>query len=144
VVAPPHGIAAALRRHRIVIDAALDLTADGLLWPETLSSLRAGGRVCVVTNVTAKSVSVLGKQVIQRELELIGSGSASPRDLEAALDLLVHGVVKPEIGAIMPLSHAADAHRMVEERHVLGRVVLRPAWIRKRGRPSNRLARPRA
>jgi hypothetical protein len=93
-VGPRHGIAAAPHRQRIAIDTALDLTADGRLCPRRSPVF---------------AVFVSGQQVIERELELIGSGSATYHDLKTALDLLVHGVVKPEIAAVLHLSDAADA-----------------------------------
>ena len=42
------------------------------------------------------------------------------------LDLWTAGAVKPVVGAEFPLAEAADAHRLIEERKHMGKVVLVP------------------
>jgi NADPH:quinone reductase len=42
------------------------------------------------------------------------------------LDLWTSGAVKPVVGAEFPLAEAADAHRLIEERKHVGKVVLLP------------------
>jgi NADPH2:quinone reductase len=44
----------------------------------------------------------------------------------AALKLLIQGRWKPIIGARFPLAQAAEAHRMIEDRESIGKVVLLP------------------
>jgi NADPH:quinone reductase-like Zn-dependent oxidoreductase len=42
------------------------------------------------------------------------------------LELWSAGAVKPVVGAEYPLAEAADAHRLIEERRHVGKVVLVP------------------
>ena len=46
--------------------------------------------------------------------------------IEDLLQLWQDGVVKPVVGATFPLAQAADAHRLIEERRSVGKVVLVP------------------
>jgi len=45
-------------------------------------------------------------------------------DLGKLFKLLSEKKIQPEIGKIMPLSKAADAHRLVEEARIVGKIVL--------------------
>ena len=42
------------------------------------------------------------------------------------LELWAHGAIRPVVGAEFPLADAADAHRLIEERKHVGKVVLLP------------------
>jgi NADPH2:quinone reductase len=46
--------------------------------------------------------------------------------IEDLLELWQEGAVKPVVGATFPLAQAADAHRLIEERRSMGKVVLVP------------------
>jgi NADPH:quinone reductase-like Zn-dependent oxidoreductase len=45
--------------------------------------------------------------------------------MEQAIEMLAGGV-KPAIAARLPLADAAQAHRLIEERTAMGKVVLKP------------------
>lgn len=47
-------------------------------------------------------------------------------ELAAILDLVREGHVKPHIAAVFPFEQAADAHRLIEERKNIGKVILVP------------------
>ena len=49
-----------------------------------------------------------------------------PEDLAALLDLIRRGKFKPVIDKELPLSEVNEAFRLIEEREVFGKVVLRP------------------
>lgn len=61
--------------------------------------------------------------IAQHELEIVGSRNGSRRNMEAALDLLARGVVKPVISEVFPLEDANQAMERVR-RGASGRVVL--------------------
>lgn len=55
-----------------------------------------------------------------------GCGPAACRDdLESLLQLGDQGVLSPELGCVLPLEEAAEAHRRMEAGEVVGKVVLR-------------------
>ncbi len=45
---------------------------------------------------------------------------------EELMSLWAEGAVRPVVGATFPLAEAADAHRLIEERRSVGKVVLVP------------------
>ena len=48
------------------------------------------------------------------------------QDLAAVLGAVADGSIKPLIGATMPLSQAVEAHQMLEQARVAGKIVLTP------------------
>ena len=59
-------------------------------------------------------------RLMSRRPELVGEAAAE------LLDLWSSGAVKPVVGAEFPLAEAADAHRLIENRKHMGKVVLLP------------------
>ena len=49
-----------------------------------------------------------------------------PEDLTALLDLIGRGKLKPIVDKTLPLSEVNEAFRLIEEREVFGKVVLKP------------------
>jgi NADPH2:quinone reductase len=80
------------------------------------------------------TASVDFRRVLGRRLTITGS-TLRPRTVEekgqiaAALrrevwPLIEHGVVKPIVHRTFPLTHAADAHRLMESSAHIGKIVL--------------------
>ena len=47
-------------------------------------------------------------------------------DLEALLNLIREGRLKPVIDRVLPLDAAAEGERLLEDREVVGKVLLKP------------------
>ncbi|HET6582140.1 MAG TPA: zinc-binding dehydrogenase [Nannocystaceae bacterium] len=92
----------------------------------SLRSLESGGRLIVVGNVTSARVEINAGFVILGELTIRGSAGSNRADLEQVLRWTEAGVVRPALAETMPLSAAADAHRRLEAKGVVGRLVLTP------------------
>ena len=60
------------------------------------------------------------------ELQLIGSNGWEVGDLERLLQLVQEGTLKPVIDRILPLTEAAEALRILENREVIGKVIVEP------------------
>jgi D-arabinose 1-dehydrogenase-like Zn-dependent alcohol dehydrogenase len=106
-------------------DVALELVGQPT-WSATLRSVRPGGRVVLVGNVTASRVELNPGSVILRELEILGSASAKRGDLESVLALASKGILKPMLAGTLPLDQAEEAHERLRTRDVVGRLVLVP------------------
>jgi len=102
-----------------VIEIAGSLTLDS-----SLRSVRAGGRVVLVGNVSPSAVPLNPARLILKEIEMVGSGHATLEDLKRAVQLVAIGAITPIIAATLPRDAAAEAHKMVESRGGAGRVVL--------------------
>jgi len=55
---------------------------------------------------------------------IVGFRLAPPGDLAASLELIRRGAVKVPIAATFPVSDAAEAHRFLERRQHVGKVLL--------------------
>jgi D-arabinose 1-dehydrogenase-like Zn-dependent alcohol dehydrogenase len=105
------------------VSVVLDNVVSGTLG-ESLRSLGMDGRLVVLGNVAVTPEEVNPGLVIGRRLHVMGSGVCAPRIMRDALDLVARGKVRPVVGAVFPFPRAAEAHRQVEERGLIGRAVL--------------------
>ena len=64
------------------------------------------------------------RHIFFRQLTIVGSTMGSTADLAAALTVAERGRLRPVVDRVLPLAQAAEAHRLVEERQVLGKLVL--------------------
>jgi NADPH:quinone reductase-like Zn-dependent oxidoreductase len=94
-------------------------------WSKTLRVVTGGGRVLTCGATTGYDTQTDLRHVFYRQLEIIGSTMGPKSDLMAALKYVFRGDMKPAIGKVMPLDKVADAHRLMEARRVLGKVVIR-------------------
>lgn len=46
--------------------------------------------------------------------------------LQTLIGFVSSGQVKVPVGHVLPLSQAAEAHRMLEERRTMGKIILKP------------------
>jgi alcohol dehydrogenase len=60
------------------------------------------------------------------EHHMIGSNGWNRSDLLALLDLISTKKLDPVIDKILPLEETAEAERMLEDREVVGKVMIRP------------------
>jgi D-arabinose 1-dehydrogenase-like Zn-dependent alcohol dehydrogenase len=104
-------------------DAVIENVTSSTL-AETIWTVRQGGIVVVLGNVDVVDVPINPGLLIERRLRVVGSGNPTHEDVRRSLSLVASGMVQPEIGAVIPFAHAAEAHRLAESRAVLGRVVL--------------------
>ncbi|HIQ30465.1 MAG TPA: alcohol dehydrogenase [Candidatus Caldiarchaeum subterraneum] len=91
----------------------------------SLRSVKWGGRIAVIGNVTAASVNIPLGLLILRENKVSGSISSTKEDVKEALDMTASGRLKP-VGRVFPLEKAQEAHEAVKRRKILGRAFLKP------------------
>ena len=115
----------------------LDLTGGGGV---DVIMEHVGGEVftksleCVKRDGTVVTVGGHGGEVVpfdiipffRNELRLIGSSGATLQDLETVMGLVFQGKLRPVIYRTLPLSQAAEAHRILDSREVFGKVLLLP------------------
>jgi NADPH:quinone reductase-like Zn-dependent oxidoreductase len=104
-------------------DVVLEITG-ALTFDQSLRSLAPGGRLVVVGNLETRTVDLNPGLVILKELEIIGSFATSTSELREVFDLVRRGALKPVVSQVLPLEDAAAAHRSLQEKGVLGRLVL--------------------
>ena len=107
------------------VDVAID-TVGGAVFHEIRRSMVPGGRIVLVGEVTGKPVDIDIATIYRRGLQIRSAVSTSRRQLEMVLRMVAAGAVKPMVDRTMPLEQAAEAHRLVEDNAVVGRIVLLP------------------
>ncbi len=83
-------------------------------------------RFVVVGNVSLGTLSLNPGLLILKELQLFGSSSASRDELSAVLDMAAAGKLKPVVHKVMKLEEVEQAHLLLQDKNVCGRIVLVP------------------
>jgi acryloyl-coenzyme A reductase len=113
--------------HKQVSDADVALELVGApTFNSALRTLRIGGRLVIVGNVTASRIDVNPGYLILKEISLTGSSGASRADLAEILGWVAAGKLKPVIADKLPLAEARAAQTRLRDKDVVGRIVLVP------------------
>jgi NADPH:quinone reductase-like Zn-dependent oxidoreductase len=96
-------------------------------YESSLNALKSGGKLVTpgalggpiapvnIWTLVAKGATIIG----------VGAASVSRERFERLIELAGRGKLQPAVDRELPLEQAAEAHRMVEARRVLGKIVLR-------------------
>ena len=104
-------------------DAVLD-TVGGDLFAAHLSVLREEGTLVTCGAHAGEVVPLDLIPLFRNGWRIVGFRLAPPDDLAASLELIRRGAVKVPIAAAFPVSDAAEAHRFLERREHVGKVLL--------------------
>lgn len=107
------------------VDAVIEHVGGEVLAKSILAT-RSGGAV-VTCGATAGFKSEIDlRHVFFRQVRICGSTMGPRGDLYEILEHVAAGRLRPVIHRVLPLAEAAEAHRILEEREVFGKVVLEP------------------
>jgi NADPH:quinone reductase-like Zn-dependent oxidoreductase len=104
-------------------DAVLD-TVGGELFRAHLSVLREEGTLVTCGAHAGEVVPLDLVPLFRNGWRIVGFRLAPPGELTTSLDLIRRGSVKVPIAATFPISDAAAAHRFLERRQHVGKVLL--------------------
>jgi len=93
---------------------------------KSIRAVRNGGRIVTCGATAGFHPAIDLRHIFFRQVEVLGSTMGSKADLLAVLGHVAAGRLSPVVHAAMPMSFAADAHRMLEERRAFGKIVLAP------------------
>ena len=108
------------------VDVVCENIADPTLWPGAFNSLAIGGRLVTAGAHGGGMVSLDVKQLYLRRQSILGAAGTNPPDVEKALDAARAGKIRAINHRIMPLGAAAEAHRLVEQNQIAGKLILDP------------------
>jgi NADPH:quinone reductase-like Zn-dependent oxidoreductase len=125
----PDDAAVVLKHTRQLADRGVDLAFNcvgGRTWRYVLAAVRTGGRVLVCGTLQSPAAELDMRQIFYRSLSVIGCSMGTRGALSCVLDLAAadHSFRAP-IDRIIRLSDLAAAHRWMEERRLIGKVVIR-------------------
>ena len=95
-------------------------------WPESIRSLRSGGRMVICGATGGERPDLDIREVYQRHRRIIGAPMGNLADFHAVMDLVLRGVIRPVIHAVLPLEQIREAHRIFQAREHFGKIVLLP------------------
>ena len=115
--------------NRRTFDGGVDVVVNftgGDTWVPSLRALKRGGKLltCGATAGFAPTEDL--RFIWTFELKILGSNSWAREDLETLLRLIDEGKLKPVIDKVLPLSESREALRLIEEREVIGKVIVAP------------------
>ena len=96
------------------------------VWEDSIRSLTRFGRLVTCGASSGYEVTMNAAHVWHKQLTIIGSNHGTMNELATIVKLLEAKKLKPIIGKSLPLSEAAEAHRLAEARTVFGKIVLIP------------------
>ena len=110
------------------VDVVFENIGDPDLFPGAFAALARGGRLITAGGHGGGTVPLDVKQLYLNQNTIIGSfGRIMPADVELALSAAAEGRYRVLIDRVLPLAEAAKAHRLVDARAGIGKVILQPS-----------------
>src|SRR5882672_161788 len=107
------------------VDVVINFTG-GDTWVPSLRCLKRGGKLLVCGATAGHDPKEDLRYVWSFELKVIGSNSFYDEDLSALMDMIARGRIKPLIDRVLPLEQAREGLRLIQDREVIGKVVVTP------------------
>jgi len=107
------------------VDVVVNFTG-GDTWVPSLKCLKRGGKLLVCGATAGHDPKEDLRYVWSFELQIIGSNSFYIDNLTALMDMIAKGEMKPLIDKTLPLSGAREGLRLIQDREVIGKVVITP------------------
>ena len=107
------------------VDMVVDHIGEAT-YPDSLKSLAKGGRIVTCGATTGGNPGAGLNRIVWNQLKVIGSTMATPGEIDDVLPLVWDGTFESHVRASLPMSEAARAHEMIEEREGFGSVVVKP------------------
>jgi NADPH:quinone reductase-like Zn-dependent oxidoreductase len=98
----------------------------GEIFVDSLESIRVGGRMVTCGAHGGEHVDLDVIELFRAERTIIGSMSCTLREVEHVVAMVGVGRLDPVVDRELPLSEAAEAHRVLAAREAFGKIVLAP------------------
>jgi len=96
-------------------------------WRTSMSCLARNGRLVTCGGTTGAKVEILLPHLFIKNLSILGS-TMGPRDaFHEIFAGVANGIFRPVVDRVLPMSAVREAHKLLEERAVLGKIVLVPS-----------------
>ena len=115
--------------HRRQFEKGLDVIVNftgGDTWVKSLKVLHRGGKVLTCGATAGFDPTEDLRYIWSFELKVLGSNGWMRDDLLELIRLLEDGSLKPVIDKCLPLEDVNEAFRLLEDREVFGKVVIKP------------------
>ncbi|HKW95711.1 MAG TPA: zinc-binding dehydrogenase [Methylomirabilota bacterium] len=107
------------------VDVLVNYTG-GDTWVPSLRTLARHGRLLTCGATAGFDPKTDIRYIWRREVNIIGANGWTRQDLEALLREVEQGTIKPIIDRVFPLEESREAMRVLEDREVFGKIIIRP------------------
>jgi NADPH:quinone reductase-like Zn-dependent oxidoreductase len=107
------------------VDVVINFTG-GDTWFPSLRCVKRGGKILVCGATAGHDPKEDLRYIWSFEIQVIGSNSFYDENLVALMDLIQKGTLKPVVDTVLPLEKAAEGLRLIQDREVIGKVVVTP------------------
>jgi len=107
------------------VDLAVNFTGGDTL-PATQKCVKMRGRIVCCGATAGFNLSLDARYWWTYEHTMIGSDGWRKGDLRTLLELVASGRLAPVIDKVLPLEEAAEGDRLLENREVVGKVLIKP------------------
>jgi NADPH:quinone reductase len=108
------------------VDVLYDNIANPAVLPTAFHAIGMNGRLVTAGAHAGPNVTIDFSHLYHKQITIRGRPGYTPSDLPDCLAAAALGRVIPQIECVLPLSRAAEAHRMVENNEGQGKIVLDP------------------
>jgi len=108
------------------VDVLYDNIANPDVLPTAFHAIGMNGRLVTAGAHAGPNVTIDFSHLYHKQITVRGRPGYTPSDLPDCLAAAAQGKVIPQIERVLPLSRAAEAHRMVENNEGQGKIVLDP------------------
>ena len=107
------------------VDVVINFTG-GDTWVPSLRCVKRGGKILVCGATAGHDPKEDLRYIWTFELNIVGSNSFYDDNLSALMQLIQDGKFKPVIDKVLPLEQACEGLRLIQDREVIGKVVVTP------------------
>lgn len=108
------------------VDVLYDNIANPTVLPIAFHAIGMDGRLVTAGAHAGPNVSIDFSYLYHKRITIKGRPGFTPSDLPDCLAAAADKKILPQIDRVLPLSRAAEAHRLVEENEGQGKIVLDP------------------
>ncbi|MGB6548296.1 MAG: zinc-binding dehydrogenase [Xanthobacteraceae bacterium] len=108
------------------VDVLYDNIANPTVLPVAFRGIGMNGRLVTAGAHAGPKVAIDFSHLYHKRITIKGLPGYTPSDLPHCLEAAAQGKVIPQIERVLPLSQAAEAHRLVEAHKGQGKIVLDP------------------
>ena len=108
------------------VDVLYDNIANPVVLPVAFHAIGMNGRLVTAGAHAGPNVTIDFAHLYHKQITIRGRPGYTPSDLPHCLAAAAQGKVIPHIERVMPLSQAAEAHRLIEQHESHGKIVLDP------------------
>jgi len=106
------------------VDVVIDFVSVDKTLNAGAAALGKGGRLVTLGGSAGGTVTVPGRDLLSKELMVMGSRYATRQEVIDALDLVARGDIWPLVTDIRPMAEAEALHQRVEKGEITGRAAI--------------------